>query len=161
MKVKENDSLEFKREVKYLFHGYEYETQRCLIKNFAELHSFISQFHIRTQNILLELEIFSKEDLRLAFKNDIISLGKPKGIGAKSYNQLLEIVKGEDIVSDKIAFQSNFPVYIQNFLKSVDVQNNHELFEFLRNKDLNRRFINRKKTIQVLKEYLVKEMTKQ
>lgn len=161
MKVKENDSLEFKREVKYLFHGYEYEMQRNIIKGMADLHAFISKFHIRTQNILLELEIYSKEDLRLAFKNDIISMGSPKGIGAKSYKQLLEVVKGEDIVSDKIAFQSNFPVYIQNFLKSMDIQNKHELFEFLRNKEVNRRFISRKKTIQVLKEYLVKEMTKQ
>ena len=127
----------------------------------AELHDFLAPFHIRTQNILLELEIYSKEDLRLAFKNDIISMGNPTGIGTKSYKQLLDIVKGEDIVSDKVIFFSNFPPYIRNFLKSVDIQNSHELFEFLKNKDVNRRYTNRKKTIKVLKEYLVKEMTKQ
>lgn len=161
MQVKEFDNLAFKREVKYFFHGHELEQQRHLIKQMSELHDFISQFNIRTQYILLELEIFSKDDLIAAFKNDLISLGTPKGIGSKSYEQLLEVVKGEDIVSDKIQFYSNFPVYIQNFLKSVDIQNNYELFEFLKNVDVNRRFMNRKKTIKVLKEYLVKEMTKQ
>lgn len=161
MKGKELDNLEFKREAKYLFHGQEFEMQRKIIKGMAELHEFIAPFHVRTQNILLELGIYSKEDLRLAFKNDIISMGTPKGIGSKSYRQLLEVVKGEDIVSDKIAFRSNFPVYIQNFLKSMDIHDKYELFEFLRNKDLTRRYTNRKKTIKVLKEYLEKELTKQ
>ncbi len=161
MKGKEFNHLVFKREAKYLFHGQEFDMQRKIIKGMADLHEFLAPFHVRTQNILLELEIYSKEDLRSAFKNDIISLGNPTGLGAKSYKQLFEIVKGEDIVSDKVEFFSNFPPYIRNFLKSVDIQNSHELFEFLKNRDVNRRFTNRKKTIQVLKQYLVKEMTKQ
>ena len=161
MKVKDFDHLMLKREAKYLLQGNEFEVQRKIIKGMAELHEFLAPFHVRTQNILLELGIYSKEDLRLAFKNDIISMGTPKGIGSKSYKQLLEVVKGEDIVSEKIAFRSNFPVYIQNFLKSIDIQNKYELFEFLRNKDLTRQYTNRKKTIQVLKEYLEKELTKQ
>lgn len=159
MQVKEFDNLAFKREVKYFFHGHELEQQRQLIKQMSELHDFISQFNIRTQYILLELEIFSKDDLIAAFKNDKISLGTPKGIGSKSYEQLLEVVKGEDIVSERIKFQSNFPVYIQNFLKRLDIQSNYELFEFLKNSDANRSFLSRKKTIKVLKEHLVKEMT--
>lgn len=159
MQVKEFDNLAFKREVKYFFHGHELEQQRHLIKQMSELHDFISQFNIRTQYILLELEIFSKDDLIAAFKNDKISLGTPKGIGVKSYEQLLEVVKGEDIVSERIKFQSNFPVYIQNFLKRLDIQSNYELFEFLKNSDANRSFLSRKKTIKVLKEHLVKEMT--
>lgn len=159
--MKEFDHIVFKREAKYLFHGHEYEMQKNIIRGMAELHAFISPLHPRAQNVLLELEIYSKQDLILALKNDLISVGSPKGIGNKTYKQLLEIVKGEDIVSEKVQFQSNFPVYIQNFLKSLDIQNNHELFEFLKNGDVNRKFVTRKKTIQVLKEYLVKELTKQ
>ena len=129
-----------------------------LIKKQTRIDAFQSPLKKRTQNLLIKSGIYSKADLILAFKHDIISPGRPRGIGTSIHKELLDYLKDDDIISDEKLFLSNFPIYIQNYLKRMNIQDKNDLFDFLQYKETYKKLKGRKKTLEILKAFIDKEM---